>query len=119
MTKLECDHAGIVQALSKDGGEIIKSLTPQAAHLWHMASALCGEAGELFDAIKKSVIYEKDLDVENVVEELGDMEFYMEGIRSSLEITRLESLAHNILKLDKRYGEEYTNQSAQERADKV
>ena len=121
MTKLECDHAEMVQALSKDGDEIIKSLTPQAAHLWHMASALCGEAGELFDAIKKSVIYEKDLDVANVVEELGDMEFYMEGIRSSLVITRLETLAHNlsldtnILKLDRRYGEGYSNQSAQER----
>tara|TARA_R110000824_G_scaffold791_1_gene4810 strand:- start:888 stop:1319 length:432 start_codon:yes stop_codon:yes gene_type:complete len=119
MNKLESDHAEMVQALSKDGEEIINSLTPQSAHLWHMASALCGEAGELFDAVKKSVIYEKDLDMANVIEELGDIEFYMEGIRASLEVTRLESLAHNILKLDARYGEAYSNQSAQERADKV
>jgi NTP pyrophosphatase (non-canonical NTP hydrolase) len=117
--KLELDHSVMVSNLAKDGKDIISSLTPQAAHLWHMASALCGEAGELFDAIKKSVIYEKNLDVENVVEELGDIEFYLEGLRSSLEITRLQTLAHNILKLDRRYGEEYSDEAAQERADKA
>ena len=84
-----------------------------------MASALCGEAGELFDAIKKYVIYEKNLDMNNVVEELGDIEFYLEGVRASLGITRLETLAHNVLKLDQRYGEGYSNSAAQERADKV
>ena len=117
--KLELDHSVMVSNLAKDGKDIISSLTPQAAHLWHMASALCGEAGELFDAIKKSVIYEKNLDVENVVEELGDIEFYLEGLRSSLEITRLQTLAHNLLKLDRRYGEEYSDEAAQERADKA
>lgn len=117
--KLEQDHSLMVESLAKDGKDIISSLTPQSAHLWHMASALCGEAGELFDAIKKSVIYEKELDVENVIEELGDIEFYLEGVRSSLEITRLQTLAHNVMKLDRRYGKEYSDEAAQERADKV
>jgi|TARA_R110000824_G_scaffold158740_2_gene332753 NTP pyrophosphatase (non-canonical NTP hydrolase) len=119
MNRVEREHEEMVGRLSKEGSDIINSLTPQAAHLWHMASALCGEAGELFDAIKKSVIYEKDLDLENVLEELGDIEFYMQGLRSSLEITRLETLARNILKLDRRYGQEYSNNAAKERADKV
>jgi NTP pyrophosphatase (non-canonical NTP hydrolase) len=117
--KLEQDHAVMVRNLAKDGGDIIKSLTPESAHLWHMASALCGEAGEVFDAIKKFVIYEKTLDINNVIEELGDIEFYLEGIRASLGITRLETLANNVLKLDQRYGEGYSNSAAQERADKV
>ena len=117
--KLEQDHAVMVHNLAKDGDDIIKSLTPQSAHLWHMASALCGEAGELFDAIKKFAIYEEDLDMGNVIEELGDVEFYLEGIRSSLGVTRLETLAHNVIKLDRRYGKEYSNQAAQERVDKV
>ena len=118
MTQLEEDHKTMVESLAKDGQDIISSLTPQGAHLWHMASALCGEAGELFDAIKKSVIYEEDMDLENVVEELGDIEFYLQGLRASLQISRLETLAHNTLKLDRRYGEEYSNNAAQERADK-
>ena len=119
MNKLEKDHQEMVTRLSKDGEEIVNSLTPQGAHLWHMASALCGEAGELFDAVKKSVIYEQDLDMKNVIEEIGDIEFYLEGIRSSLDVTRLQILAHNVLKLETRYGQEYSNNAAQERADKV
>ena len=117
--KLEQDHSLMVDSLAKCGDEIISSLTPESAHLWHMASALCGEAGELFDAVKKSVIYGKDLDMENVVEELGDIEFYLEGLRSTLEVTRLQTLAHNLLKLDRRYGKEYSDEAAQERADKA
>ena len=119
MNKLEQDYVSMVRTLSKNGEDIIESLTPEGAHLWHMASALCGEAGELFDAIKKSVIYEKDLDIKNVIEELGDLEFYMEGLRASLNVTRGETLAHNLLKLDTRYGPQFSNAAAQERADKV
>lgn len=38
-----------------------------------MATGVSGEAGELLDAVKKSVVYKKPLDRENVVEELGDL----------------------------------------------
>jgi NTP pyrophosphatase (non-canonical NTP hydrolase) len=85
----------------------------------HMAIGISGEAGELLDAIKKQVIYRKPLDRENVLEELGDLEFYMEGIRQGLGITREQCLAANIAKLGKRYeGMRYTDTAAQERADK-
>ncbi len=84
-----------------------------------MAIGISGEAGELLDAIKKQVIYRKPLDRENVLEELGDLEFYMEGIRQGLGITREQCLAANIAKLGKRYeGMRYTDTAAQERADK-
>ena len=119
MNKLEQDYVTMVRNLSKDGEDIIESLTPEGAHLWHMASALCSEAGELFDAIKKHVIYEKSLDMMNVIEELGDLEFYMEGLRASLDITRGETLARNLLKLDTRYGPQFSNEAAQKRADKA
>ena len=119
MNKLQADHKEIVRSLSKDGAEIIDSLTPERAHWWHMASALCGEAGELFDAIKKCVIYEAEIDINNVIEEMGDIEFYLEGLRSSMNITREETLANNIMKLDQRYGQAYSNVAAAERADKV
>jgi NTP pyrophosphatase (non-canonical NTP hydrolase) len=86
----------------------------------HMAIGISGEAGELLDAIKKQVIYRKPLDRENVLEELGDLEFYMEGIRQGLGITREQCLEANIAKLGKRYeGMKYTDGAAQERADKI
>jgi NTP pyrophosphatase (non-canonical NTP hydrolase) len=83
-----------------------------------MAMGVSGEAGELLDAIKKSAIYRKPLDIANVIEELGDLEFYMEGIRQSLGITRRECLDANIAKLICRYGDHYSDEAANARADK-
>lgn len=65
-------------------------------------------------------IYRKELDRENVIEELGDLEFYLEGIRQGLGLTREECLEHNIRKLSKRYeGLKYSDKAAQDRADKA
>ncbi len=112
-------HPDLVRSLAKPGEEILASLTPLDCHLWHMASCIPGEAGELFDAVKKQVIYCKPLDRENVVEELGDLEFYMEGLRQGLDITREECIEANTAKLSVRYnGLKYSNAAAQERADK-
>ncbi len=112
------NHSSLVTALAKEGQDILDSLTPLDCHLWHMSSALTGEAGELNDAIKKAVIYRKEIDLVNVVEELGDIEFYLEGLRQGLNITREQCLEANIKKLTKRYGEKYSNEAAQERKDK-
>lgn len=112
-------HTDLVAALVKPGEDILITLTPQACHLWHMASCIPGEAGELFDAIKRKVIYNKPLDLANVIEELGDLEFYMEGLRAALDITREETLEANIAKLSERYKAlKYSDKAAQERADK-
>ncbi len=114
------NHADMVKALAKPGADIVASLTPETAHLLHMAVGVSGEAGELLDAVKKAAIYVKPIDRANVVEELGDLEFYMEGLRQGLGITREETLEANIAKLSVRYnGLKYTNEAAQARADKV
>lgn len=113
-------HAEMVKKLAKSGMDICASLTPHMAHIWHMATGVCTEAGETMDAAKKYAIYCKPIDRDNVIEELGDLEFYMEGLRQGLSITREETLAHNIAKLGKRYeGHNYSNQAAQDRADKA
>lgn len=113
-------HSDMVRALVKDGATIAQEIDGQDAHLMHMAIGVSGEAGELLDAIKKKVIYRKPLDMENILEELGDIEFYLEGIRQGLGVTREECLAANIEKLGKRYnGMKYSDQAAQDRADKA
>lgn len=118
---VDIDHAEMVQRLAKPGQQIIADLTPNGAHLWHMASCICGEAGELFDAVKKPAIYSKgSIDMDNVIEELGDLEFYMAGLRMALGITRAETLRANMAKLGKRYASgTYSNEQAQARADKA
>lgn len=86
--------------------------------LCHGALGVCGEAGELADAIKKHWAYNKELDVANVIEELGDLTFYMQLIMNELNITWEEVIQGNIDKLNRRYKEKYSNEEAINRADK-
>lgn len=117
--ELDTDFNTMVRALAKPGEAIVETLTPEKAHLLHMAIGIAGEAGELLDAIKKHVIYNKEPDMKNIVEELGDLEFYMEGMRQGIGIHREFIVQQNIYKLEERYkGFVYSDQAAQERADK-
>lgn len=117
---MEIDHKDMVRTLAKPGEDILQSMTSGDAHLIHMAIGISGEAGELLDAIKKAVIYNKPLDVENIIEELGDLEFYMEGLRQFLAVDREQTLQANIAKLSVRYqGLKYSDKAAQTRADKI
>jgi len=117
MSKIK--HDEMVATLVKPGYAIRESLTTHDCHILHMVMGISGESGELLDAIKKSVIYRKPIDRDNVIEELGDLEFYMEGLRQGLNITRAETLEQNIAKLSERYnGLKYTNEAAIARADK-
>lgn len=109
----------MVKDLFKSGTEIKKTITEDQLSLLHAAVGISGEAGELLDAIKKHTMYNKAVDIENVIEELGDLEFYMEALRSQLNITREQTLEANIKKLAVRYSSgKYSDQQAQERADK-
>lgn len=117
------NHMHMVSLLKKPGEAILDTLTPEKCDLWHMATGIVGEAGELTDAIKKAVAYNKELDRENVIEELGDLEFYLEGLRQILGISRTLTLQHNLNKLltgkNARYASAvYSDQQAQDRADK-
>jgi NTP pyrophosphatase (non-canonical NTP hydrolase) len=113
------DYSAMVARLSKPGEQIKSELTAKQAHMLHMAVGISGEAGEILDAIKKHAIYQKSLDVSNVVEELGDLEFFMEGLRAAIGVSREEVLGVNMKKLAKRYHRgTYSNQQAQQRADK-
>ena len=112
-------HAVMVASLLKPAEHIIEEFNAFKANLIHSAIGISGESGELLDAVKKHVIYNKPLDRENVIEELGDLEFYMEALRSLIDITREETLEANIKKLGKRYSEKkYSDQQAINRADK-
>lgn len=120
MTNEVIVYEEMVKTLAKPGADIVETLTPEKAHYLHMAVGIVGEAGELIDGIKKAVIYNKSLDRDNMVEELGDIEFYLEGLRQGLGITREETLAGNISKLKVRYdGLKYSDAQAQARADKT
>jgi hypothetical protein len=75
----------LVENLCKDGKEIIATLTPEKAHLWHMAT---GVGNEIFELEQADI----NADRENVIEELGDLEFFMEGLRTGTGIERNDVL---------------------------
>lgn len=85
-------HPELVKALAKPGADIAVSLMPQAADLWHHATGVAGECGELLEAL---IHGPQELDRINLIEELGDLEFYMEGMRQNIRITRQEVFAED------------------------
>lgn len=113
------DYERWVMSKAKPWHDIVDKMTPHRAHLLHMSVGIAGEACELLDAIKKAIIYNKGLDRVNVIEELGDLEFFMAGLRNELDISRDDVIARNIAKLEKRYSAGYSDKAAQERADKA
>lgn len=118
MSETEKKHAEMVRALLKSGEEIMKEMTPMKANLLHIGLGLSGEVGELVDAIKKHAIYNQPLDFDNVIEELGDLEFFVKALQQALLIGRQRILDANIAKLAERYGDKYSDEAAKARKDK-
>jgi NTP pyrophosphatase (non-canonical NTP hydrolase) len=87
--------------------------------LIHAAFGVSGEAGELLDAVKKCIFYGKELDTANVVEELGDILFYVAMACNALGISLEQVMDSNFKKLSKRYSSgSFSEKEAQERIDK-
>lgn len=83
---VKIDFSEMVRSLAKPGADIIASLTPENAHNLHMAVGISGEAGELLDAIYAGS------GTPDIIEELGDIEFYMEGLRQMIQVTRVQTI---------------------------
>lgn len=112
-------HPTMVKQLVKSGDQLKSEISAHELHMLHMILGLSGEVGELLDAVKKAVMYRKVLDRFNVIEELGDIEFYLEGLRQALMIDRETCIAHNLQKLSIRYPDKtFSNSDAIERKDK-
>ena len=78
----------------------------------HAAIGLSTEAGELLDAVKKSLFYGKDFDRTNAIEELGDIFWYLALGCEALGVTFEEVQATNIAKLRARYPERFKTAQA-------
>lgn len=94
-------------------------LTAGQYHQIHMTVGIVGEAGELADAICNSAAQGTELDRENVLEELGDLLFYIQGLANGMGFSLEEiMLANKVKLLGKRYANGYSDAAAQARADK-
>jgi len=89
--------------------------------LVHAALGIATEGGEFTTNVKRAAIYDKPIDEKmrgELVEELGDLMWYVALACSKLNV-RLELVCQwNIEKLQKRFPTSYSDQAAEARADK-
>jgi NTP pyrophosphatase (non-canonical NTP hydrolase) len=71
-----------------------------------------GEAGEVTDILKKVVFHGHELDREKMVEELGDLEWYITHLKKELGISDDEVRMKNIMKLNKRYKKGFSEEES-------
>lgn len=115
------DYGKMVHCLFKDANDIMRTLTPEQLNLLHCTMGLAGEAAEVMDLIKKSVMTGIPLDFNKVIKEMGDTEFYMEATRQALGVSRETVLNVNMQKLSGkggRYENGYSDAAAAARVDK-
>lgn len=118
--KLLIPYDEMVSQLKKDSHKLFDAITPFSLDVIHMGMGISGESGELLDSIKKMFAYGQELNLENVIEELGDIEYYLEGLRQILNLNRDDILQRNQEKLMKRYKDfRYSDDCAKSRLDKA
>lgn len=78
MTQITITHPELVKALVKPPADIMVSLSQFTTDLWHGATGVAGETGELLEAFLDVNIDE--IDRINLREEMGDIYFYVEQL---------------------------------------
>ena len=71
---------------------------------------LCGESGEVIDLVKKHLAQGHDLDREKMIDELGDVAWYIAETATALGADLEEVFSRNIEKLKKRYPEGFSSE---------
>jgi NTP pyrophosphatase (non-canonical NTP hydrolase) len=87
--------------------------------LVHAGIGMSGETGEILDTLKKSLMYGKALDLQNLKEECGDVLWYMAVMLDQLGSSFEEVMQMNVDKLAKRYPNGFSEKDAIARADKA
>lgn len=77
-------YCKMVRALAKPGVDIVNELDPRRGHIWHMATGIAGESGELMEAYM-NFVGTGNLDFDHIREEIGDTLFYITGIRNEVD----------------------------------
>jgi len=85
-------HSELVWKLVKSGETIRQELTACQCNVLHLTLALAGEIAELAIPLRGWDHYAVPLDNSNILEEFGDIEFFLEGIRQELGLNYEDSL---------------------------
>lgn len=124
VNKIPTEPESVSSAYTYMVDNLFKELSTPNETLLHAVVGISGKSGKLLDAVKESWIYGKELDVENLVEELADLYFYFTKILLMLGVSNNYIMAINMHKLaygpNARFPEGvYTDASAITRVDKA
>ena len=78
---------------------IVPEIDGMDSRVLHGLTGMCTESGEILDAFKKHFWYGKELDKVNILEEIGDLCWYMAILTDALDLNFAElvekAIAHN------------------------
>ena len=78
---------------------------------------LCGESGEAIDVVKKWLAQGHELDKVRLINELGDIAWYLAEAATALDVELEAVLEGNIQKLKKRYPNGFKSEQSINRTD--
>jgi len=84
----------------------------ELVRLLHGVIGMVTESAEAADMLKKHIFYGKPLDKVNLIEELGDLMYYIALTCSELGVDFEKVQAINTAKLEARYGKVFTETAA-------
>lgn len=106
----------VLKTESIDFNQIKNRIIPNhAIRLLHASLGMNTEQAEFADALKKYLYYGKEVDAINLIEELGDMLWYIAIAADELNYSIEEIMKKNIAKLHKRYGISFNEEGAMNR----
>lgn len=94
-----------------------RDYSPEEIMLVWNALGLAGEAGEVADYIKKCIFHDHPLDVEKLIKELGDVQWYLAALATKIQVTLSQVMETNIEKLKARYPVEFNVDDSINRSD--
>jgi NTP pyrophosphatase (non-canonical NTP hydrolase) len=106
---------GVLPHESKDFEQISGRMDDRMIRILHAAMGFTTESGEIVDQVKKHLYYGRPLDEVNLVEECGDLLWYMAVMLDTLGISFEKVMEINNKKLTLRYGSKFTEEAATNR----
>lgn len=111
-TELPLTSVGELPHICQVTPELLARFTAPNIRLLHGVTGLVTEVGELMDALLRHLFSGEELDRVNLIEEVGDLCWYMAIILDVLGADPEEVLGININKLRARYPEKFTAMEA-------
>ena len=120
VTKVTSEPSLDIEELKKSLDEIQNNSTIDIPRLLTSALGLGSEGGEFVEIVKKMILQGKPADQDNIFHmkrELGDIMWYWVTACMALKLDPVEVILENQKKLEARYGEEFTINQSEVRAE--